>query len=222
MSPVLTLVMKDISIELRRKESVTSMVMFGVLVMVIFNFAIESANMSPAVRPDLAPGILWVAVTLAGILGLNRSLAIDLDNDSIQGLLLAPLSRGTLYLAKVLSNFLFILVADAIALASLIVFYDLDPDARLLWVSLIVVLGTFGFATVGTILAMVSSHTRMNEVMLPVLLIPMTVPLVISAVAATATALASPGARPNLNLVVGFDIIFLVISYLVFDYVVEE
>jgi heme exporter protein B len=195
--------------------------MFGVLIMVIFNFAIESANMDPALRPDLAPGVLWVAVTLSGILGLNRSLAIDLDNDSLQGLLLAPLGRGTLYLGKVLSNFVFILASDAIALVSVVVFYDLDPDARLGWVALVVVLGTFGFATVGTILAMVSSHTRMSEVMLPVLLIPMTIPLVISSVAATSAALGQQG-PPNLNLIIGFDIIFLVISYLVFEFVVEE
>jgi len=220
--PILTLVLKDVSIELRRKESVAAMVMFSVLVMVIFNFAIESARLDPALRQDLAPGILWVAVSLAGILGLNRSLAIDLDNDSLQGLLLAPLSRGSLYLAKVLSNFIFILVADAVALVSVIVFYDLDPNLGLLWVAVIVVLGTFGFATVGTILAMVSSQTRMSEVMLPVLLIPLTIPLIISSVAATATALGAEGARPNLNLIVGFDIIFLVLSYLVFDYVVEE
>lgn len=222
MSAVLTLVLKDISIELRRKESVTAMVMFGVLVMVIFNFVIESASMNPALRADLAPGILWVAVSLAGILGLNRSLAIDLDNDSLHGLLLAPLGRGTLYLAKVLSNFVFILVADAIALAALIVFYDLDLDTRILWVGLIVILGTFGFSSVGTILAMVSSHTRMSEVMLPVLLIPLTVPLIIASVLATVTALNADAGRPNLNLILGFDIIFLVISYLVFDFVVEE
>jgi heme exporter protein B len=222
MRAVLTLVLKDVAIELRRKESVAAMIMFGVLVMIIFNFAIESADMDPALRPSLAPGVLWVAVTLSGILGLNRSLAIDLDNDSLQGLLLAPISRGNLYLAKVLSNFVFILLADAIALVSVMVFYDLDADSRLLWVGLVVILGTFGFATVGTILAMVSSHTRMSEVMLPVLLIPMTIPLVISSVAATAVALGEDGARPNLSLVIGFDIIFLVISYLVFDFVVEE
>lgn len=222
MNAVLTLVLKDISIELRRKESVTAMVMFGVLVMVIFNFVIESASMNPALRAGLAPGVLWVAVSLGSILGLNRSLAIDLDNDSLHGLLLAPLGRGTLYLAKVLSNFVFILVADAIALAALIVFYDLDLDVRILWVGLIVVLGSFGFSTVGTILAMVSSHTRMSEVMLPVLLIPLTVPLIISSVLATVTALDADAGQPNLNLILGFDIIFLVISYLVFDFVVEE
>lgn len=221
MSPILTLILKDISVELRRKESVAAMVMFGVLVMVIFNFALESANLDPAIRPDLAPGVLWVAVSLAGILGLNRSLAIDLDNDSLQGLLLAPLSRGTLYLAKVLSNFAFILLADAVAFASVIVFYDLDPSSRLWWVALIIVLGSFGIAAVGTILAMVSSQTRMSEVMLPVLLIPLTIPLIISSVAATAIALTGDG-RPSMNLILGFDIIFLVISYLVFDYVVEE
>lgn len=222
MKPILTLILKDVSIELRRKESVAAMVMFGILVMVIFNFAIESANVDPALRPDLAPGILWVAVSLSGILGLNRTLAIDLDNDSIQGLLLAPLSRGSLYLGKVLSNLLFILVSDAIAILSVLVFYDLDADRRLLWVALVVLLGSIGFASVGTILSMVSSHTRMSEVMLPVLLIPMTIPLIISCVAATATALTRDAARPSLSLIIGFDIIFLVISYLVFEHVVEE
>jgi heme exporter protein B len=222
MNAILSLVLKDVSIELRRKESVAAMVMFGFLVLVIFNFAIESANLDPSLRPDLAPGVLWVAVSLAAILGLNRSLAIDLDNDSIQGLLLAPLARGTLYVAKVLSNFLFILIADCIALTAVVIFHDLDPDVRLLWVALIVVLGTFGFASVGTILAMVSSHTRMSEVMLPVLLIPLTLPLILASLVATATALSEQGNVPNMNLIIGFDIIFLVISYLVFDYVVDE
>jgi heme exporter protein B len=218
---LIALVRKDIALELRRKETIASMMMFGLLVMVIFNFAFEPAGTE---RVLIAPGVLWVALTFAGIIGLNRSLAIDLDNDSLQGLLLAPIDRGTLYTGKVISNFLFMLVSDVVIFVFFVAFYDLSVDARLLWIILIMILGTLGFAAVGTILSMISSHTRMSEVMLPVLQIPLTLPLILAAVSATAAALgeAGEGYSSWVNLVIGFDIIFFTISYLVFEYVVEE
>ena len=221
MKQLLALVGKDVTVELRRKESVTSMMMFGVLVTVIFNFAFEPSGAQSVL---VAPGVLWVALTFAGMIGLNRSLAIDLDNDSLQGLLLAPVSRGNLYIGKVLSNFLFMLVADAIILPLFIVFYDLRLDTQLLWLVLIAVLGTFGFATVGTILSVISANTRMSEVMLPVLQIPLTLPMILAAVAATVAVLTDEGEGLSswMNLLIGFDIIFFVVSYLLFDYVVEE
>ncbi len=221
MNALIALIRKDIVLELRRKETVVSMMMFGLLVMVIFNFAFEPAGTE---RVLIAPGVLWVALTFAGILGLNRSLAIDLDNDSLQGLLLAPVDRGTLYTGKVVSNFLFMLLSDVVIFVFFVIFYDLPVDARLLWVILIMIFGTAGFAAVGTILSMISSHTRMSEVMLPVLQLPLTLPLVLAAVAATGAALGDEdgGYSSWVNLVIGFDIIFFVISYLVFEYVVEE
>ena len=221
MSPLIALVLKDVAIEMRRKESVASMMMFGLLVIVVFNFAFEPAG---AERDLVAPGVLWVALTFAGIIGLNRTLAIDLDNDVMQGLLLAPVSRGGLYVGKVLSNFLFMLLADTVVLVLFVVFYDLPLDGRLLWIALIAVLGTLGFAVVGTILAAISAATRMREVMLPVLQIPLTLPMIMSAVGATALVLGEDraGLGTWMNLLIGFDIIFFVISYLVFDYVVEE
>ena len=221
MKQLLALVGKDVTVELRRKESVTSMMMFGVLVTVIFNFAFEPSGAQSVL---VAPGVLWVALTFAGMIGLNRSLAIDLDNDSLQGLLLAPVSRGNLYIGKVLSNFLFMLVADTIILPLFIVFYDLRLDTQLLWLVLIAVLGTFGFATVGTILSVISANTRMSEVMLPVLQIPLTLPMILAAVAATVAVLTDEGEGLSswMNLLIGFDIIFFVVSYLLFDYVVEE
>ena len=221
MNAILTLILKDFAVELRRKETVASMMMFGLLVVVIFSFAFEPSG---AERARVAPGILWVALTFAGIIGLNRSLAIDLDNDAIQGLLLSPVSRGNLYLGKVLSNFLFMLIADAAIFPLFVIFNGLEADVRLLWVILIGILGTFGFATVGTILSSISANTRMREVMLPVLQIPLVLPMIISAVGATSLVMLEEGDGfwSWVNLVIGFDIIYLVISYLVFDYVVEE
>ena len=221
MSPLVALILKDFTVELRRKETVVSMMMFGLLVMVIFSFAFEPSG---AERAEVAPGILWVALTFAGVIGLNRSLAIDLDNDALQGLLLAPVGRGSLYIGKVLSNFIFMLLSDIVVLLLFVVFNNLQLDAALAWIILVAVLGTFGFAVVGTILSMISSNTRMREVMLPVLQIPLTLPMIICAVGATALALQgeSEGFSLFVNVVIAFDIIFLVISYLLFEYVVEE
>lgn len=224
MKPIAALVLKDLAIELRRKETVVSMAMFGLLVMVIFAVALQSATLATEGDPiNNAAADLWVALTFAGVLGLNRSLAIDLDNDALQGLLLAPVGRGALFVGKVLSNFLFMLLAAALVLVLFVVFNNLVLDGRLLWVVLLTVLGTFGFAGVGTILAMVASNTRMREVMLPILQIVLTLPMIMSAVGATATVLGDgdPGTL-FVELVVAFDIIFFVVSYLVFEYVVEE
>ena len=157
MRPLAALILKDIAVEMRRRESVISMMMFGLLVTVIFSFAFEPSG---AERDLIAPGILWVALTFAGVIGLNRSLAIDLDNDCLQGLLLAPVSRGSLYVGKVASNFLFMLIAELVIVPLFIIFNDLRLGGELLWLILIVFLGTLGFATVGTIL---SAYRRTRE-----------------------------------------------------------
>ena len=221
MRPLATLILKDIAVEMRRRESVISMMMFGLLVTVIFSFAFEPSG---AERDLIAPGILWVALTFAGVIGLNRSLAIDLDNDCLQGLLLAPVSRGSLYVGKVASNFLFMLIAELVIVPLFIIFNDLRLGGELLWLILVVFLGTLGFATVGTILSAISANTRMREVMLPMLQIPLTLPMIIAAVAATSLILGedSEGFGSWVNLIIGFDIIFLIVSYLVFEFVVEE
>lgn len=221
MSKIFALVLKDIAVEMRRKESITSMMMFGLLVTVIFNFAFEPSGAESLL---LAPGVLWVALTFAGMIGLNRSLAIDLDNDSLQGLLIAPIGRGSLYIGKVLSNFLFMLIADTVIFFLFVIFYDLQIGSELLWIALITLLGTFGFATVGTILSVISANTRMSDVMLPVLQIPLTLPMILAAVAATVAVLTgeSGGFSSGVKLLIGFDIIFFVVCHLLFDYVVEE
>src|SRR5438552_17887675 len=123
MKPITAIIFKDIVIEMRSKESVSSMLMFGVLVLAIFNFAFEPSSVD---RSLIAPGILWVAFSFAAILGLNRSLAMEMDNECLQGLLLAPISRGELYLGKVASNFIFMMIAEVIVLPLFVVFNNLE------------------------------------------------------------------------------------------------
>lgn len=221
MKPLTAIVFKDIVIEMRSKESISSMLMFGILVLVIFMFAFEGSGLDKSL---IGAGELWVAYSFAAILGLNRSLAMELDNDCLQGLLLAPLGRGALYLGKVASNFTFMIIAEFIVLPVFFILNNLSFDQRFLAIAGISILGTLGMAAVGTILSTISANTRMKEVMLPILQIPLTVPVVIAAAEATSQILnkETPEISAWLTILAGFSIVYLVISYLVFEFAVEE
>jgi heme exporter protein B len=219
MKPIAAIAVKDIAVEYRNKEALGSMLLFGLLVVVTFGFAFEGAD-----REMIAPGMLWVAYSFAGVLGLNRSLNMEIDNDCLQGLLLSPLSRGDLYLGKVASNFIFTMIANLIILPVFAVLNNLSFDSRLVWIAGITVLGTLGFVSIGTTLSLISAQTRMKEVMLPVLQIPMTFPVVLSAVQATAEVM---GDEPwdlsfSLSLLGAFSTVYVTASYFVFEYIVEE
>jgi heme exporter protein B len=219
MKPVVAIIYKDIAIEFRNKESIGSMLWFGFLVLVIFSFSFDSSG-----AEGIRPGLLWVAYSFAGILGLNRSLSMESDNDCLQGLLLAPMERGDLYLAKVAGNFLFTLAAEIIILPVFAVLQHVHFDWTLLWIAGITVAGTLGFVAIGTTLSMISAHTRMKEVILPILQIPMTLPVILAAVTATDMVLIgdTAGISFPLSLLGVFSIVYLTASYFVFEHVVEE
>jgi heme exporter protein B len=220
MKAILAIIFKDIVIELRSKESISAMLMFGILVLVIFMFAVD-----PSVdRLLVAPGTLWVAFSFAAILGLNRSLSMELDNDCLQGLLLAPIGRGELYVGKVASNFAFMMIAEIIVLPIFVILNNLSFNLQFLKVVAIACLGTLGIASVGTILSTIAANTRMKEVMLPILQIPLTIPVVIAAVEATRVVLTNDPEEISswLYILAGFTIVYLTVSYLVFEFAVEE
>ncbi len=219
MSPIAAIVFKDIAIEYKNKEAFSSMLLFGLLVVVIFSFAFEGAD-----RKVLAPGMLWVAFSFAGILGLNRSLNMEIDNDCLQGLLLSPLSRSDLYLGKVAGNFIFTIIAELVLLPFFVVLNNLAFDSKLLWAIGITLLGTLGFVAIGTTLSLISAQTRMKEVMLPVLQIPMTFPVILSAVQAMTMVMSDDprGVSFPLSLLGVFSTVYLTASYFVFEYLVEE
>jgi heme exporter protein B len=219
--PLAAIIFKDIVIEMRSKESISSMLMFGILVLVIFMFSFESSGVDKSI---LGPGELWTAFSFAAILGLNRSLAMEIDNDCLQGLLLAPFGRGSLYLGKVASNFTFMIIAEFVVLPVFFILNNLSFDQRFLGIAGIALIGTLGIAAVGTILSTISANTRMKEVMLPILQIPLTVPVVIAAVEATSQILNNekPEISAWITILAGFSIVYLTVSYLVFEFAVEE
>lgn len=216
---VLIVAQKDILVELRTRETLSGMLIFSVLVILIFNFAFELRVDS--VR-QLAPGALWVTFTFAGLLGLNRSFAAERDQGSLDGLLLAPVDRSAIYFGKTLANVAFMLLVEAIILPTATVLFDLNLlRAELLFV---VALGTLGFASVGTLLAAVAINTRARDVMLPILLFPIAIPVVIAAVKLTA-AIVDTGRIAEGGVwwpvLLSFDAIFLTMSALLFEYTME-
>lgn len=210
---------KDLKIELRTKEAFSASFVFSVLVLVIFNFTMDLTS-DEALK--LGAGFLWVAFAFAGILALNRSFALEKEENCIQGTLLAPVDRGAVYIAKFLGNFVFMLVTEIIVLPLFVVFFNVGVD-RLGVLFVVLVLGTAGFSSVGTLFSAIAVHTRMREVMLPVLLLPITVPVLIAAVETTAYALgAQEQASFWFKLLVVYDVVFFTVCFLSFEFVLQE
>ncbi|HXQ21577.1 MAG TPA: heme exporter protein CcmB [Candidatus Acidoferrales bacterium] len=219
---MLALLRKDLQVELRTKETLASLLLLGLLTLVVLSFAFDPTS---ELRAEAAPGALWVAVIFAGALGLNRSFLAEGENDCLQGLLLCPVDRGTIYLAKTAGNFVFMMIAQLVIVPIFIFFFNLPLSLGLGGVFLSLALGVLGFAAVGTLFAAISVRTRAREVMLPLLLLPLVVPIFIGGVTVTGRVLAGKplaDVAPWLNLMVGFDLIFLVVGWLVFEYAVEE
>ncbi len=217
---VFAITRKDLLIEWRTKENLSAMIVFALIVLVIFNFAFELQGADIRV---LGAGVLWVAFTFSGILGLGRSFAAERDRGSLEGLLLSPADRGAIFLGKAISNFIFISAMEGVTLP---LFAALN-NVALPWFPLIpyIVLGTLGFAAIGTLLSAIAASTRMREVMLPILLFPVAVPLLMAVVKLTAGALqgsASSQIAWWFNLLLAYDVIFIVVAFWVFEYVVEE
>jgi heme exporter protein B len=212
------LLWKDLRCELRTRQVWISMALFALLVLVVFNFAFDLQVENKAA---VAPGALWIAFVFASTLGLGRTLAAEQDRGSMDRLLLCPVDRKAIYCAKLLGNLLFIGVVELVALPVFAAIYNL-PVLRVGLIP-IVALGTLGVAALGTLFAAIAANTRAREVLLPLLLFPLIVPVVIAAVKATQGLIAPiSGDAPWLGLIAAFDVIFLSISVVTFQYVIEE
>ena len=209
---------KDIRYELRSKQMWTAMGLFALLVLVIFNFAFDLRVDNTAA---VAPGALWVAFVFASLLGLGRTIAAEREIGSMDRLLLCPVDRKAIYLAKLLGNMLFIGVVEIVALPIFAALFNVPLFVGALLP--IVLLSTLGIAAVGTLFSAMAAATRARELLLPILVFPLIVPIVIGAVRATGTLLApAVNEPPWLGLIAAFDVIFLTVSMLTFEYVAEE
>ena len=219
--PILLIVWKDILTEIRNKDIILASFVFAVLVLVICNFAFE---ITPATVHILASGILWISFTFSGILVMTRLFVVENDLNSLEGLLLCPISRDSLYWGKMLSLFLFMMVVELLLLPIFAVLFDYNVLSPTL--ILIIVLATIGFATVGTLFASMSVNTRAREIMLPILFFPIVTPVLISAVEASMSIIGGGteiiDIRKWMELLILFDVVYLVVCPWAFGFVVEE
>ena len=209
---------KDLRSELRARQVWAAMALFSALVLVVFYFAFDLRVEN---RAPVAPGALWIAFVFASVLGLGRTFTAEQEHGAMDRLLLCPVDRQVIFLAKLVGNLIFLAVVELVAVPLFAAIYNLPILSGNLVV--IVVLGTVGIATMCTIFAAVASTTRAREIMLPLLVFPLLIPVVIGAVRATQS-LVVPVVNdpPWPGLLAAFDVIFVSLSALVFQYVVED
>lgn len=215
-----TIVWKDLRAEVRSRELINAMVLFTLMTVLVFSLALE---LDRDARRTTVTGVLWVTIVFAGILGLGRSLAAEKDRGSLDALLLAPIDRNALFFGKMIANLVFVLAVAGVLLVLLTVMFNVTLiTPRLLG---IVLLGTVGFTTAGTLLSSITVHARAREALLPILLMPVVLPVLISAVrASTAILEGLPRADwvPWVRLLAVADVLFVAAAYVLFEYVVEE
>ena len=211
---------KEIAVELRSRESVLPMAIFAAAALIIFQFSFDLRGSTLIL---VAPGVLWVSILFASLLALGRSFARETERGSLEGILASPIDPGALYLAKAGINVVLMTALEAIIIPLAAVLFNLDLFQPTLLLALL--LGNVGIAAVGTILASISASTRAREALLPIMLLPLLVPVIISVVRATGLAIdGRPWGeiQPWLGILAAYDILFVVLSTVIFYATVER
>jgi heme exporter protein B len=217
---MLAIIWKDLTAEFRSRELLSAMLVFALLVILIFNFALE---LDVRERSNVTAGVLWVTFAFAGTLGLNRSMAVEKDRGCLDGLLLAPVDRTVIFFGKAIGNLIFMLIVEAIVLPLYSVLYNVNLFKPGLLV--VVLLGSVGYVVVGTLLSSMTVQARTRDILLPILLFPVSIPVLVAAVKGSSAFLLGTemvDIWPWLNLLIVYDGIFIALSFMFFDYIVEE
>jgi heme exporter protein B len=211
---------KDLLVEFRSRTGILSAAVFVVLVLMVFNFGRDPTAVSNLV---LAPTILWVTFTFAAIIALNRAFQLELENQALDGLLLSPIGRGSIYLG--IANLVFVAIVEVIGVPLVALFFNVAVWPNIGTLAGIIALATLGFVAVGTLFSAMTVRTRFAELLLPVVLLPfMILPLMWATMATTALF----GGRPLseiggwLKMLAGYDIVFVIVALLLFPYTVNE
>jgi heme exporter protein B len=211
---------KDLRIELRAKEIVGVMAAFCILAVIIFGMAFD---LRVPRSEMIAPGVLWGVLLFTGLLGLNRSFGAELDRQTLLALLLTPVDRTAIYLGKLLANFCFMLTTAVILLPVMLFIFDVNFFSP--WILLTILLGIFGYISVGTLFAALTASTRSRESMLPILLLPVLAPLFMAGLKMTEMVIDArtlSSFQNWLGMLIAFDLIFFTVALLVFDLIWED
>lgn len=221
MSTFLAVLWKDLLTEWRSRDRVVAMLVFSALVVVVFHFALPGG--ATAAARAYAPGLLWVAYVFTALLGLGRAFAVELENDALAGLALAPAERGWIFLGKWAANVAILGVVQAATALVFGVVFEIDLGAVALPFAGVATLGNAGLCAIGTLAGAVAVRTRFRELMLPLLVLPLLWPVLSGAVRATAELLAT-GELPfePIQLLLVADAAYLILSFVTFEYVLDE
>lgn len=214
------IIRKDAQVEWRGRQGLPVMLVFALLIVFLFNFALQLA---PDLQAGLAAGLLWVSLAFASTLGLNRSVSLEKENNALDGLLLAPVDRSAIFFGKIISNFGFTLIVALILLPIFSLFYGQNMlNLRLL---IIIILGVGAYTSLGTLLAALSIQTRTRDVLLPVLLYPLALPILIAAVEASRGVLSGMPMKDLQSwyfLLLAGNILFIATGLMFFETILEE
>ena len=222
LNQIAAIVWKDFVTELKTRELLSAMFIFALLVILIFIFSI---NLSIVKASEVGPGILWVAFLFAGTIGLNRSFMLEKENSCLMGLMLVPADRTAIYFGKLISNLIFLSIMELFILPLFMIFFNIDLLSHLGPLLIVVFLGTLGFCALGTLLSSLSSNLKTREIMLPILLYPLLIPIVIGAVRMTGQILDGVelfDMMKWIGLTASFDIIYIGVSIMTIDHILEE
>jgi heme exporter protein B len=212
---------KELRAEFRTFELLISTIVFVLIVLVVFSFAFDPSS-SESRR--FGPGLLWVALLFAASLMLQGCFTRERTNDTLSALRLAPIEPFAILAGKLLANFCFLLLVEVVLLPIFAVLYDVPLANVALPLALVMILGSLGIATIGTVFSAIASQARMRELLLPLLLLPALAPALIASVEATASLLTDPPelAKSWTFVLVAFDVIFLTATWLFGGYLLEE
>jgi len=216
------LLWKDVLLEIRRRETLLSMFFFGTVLLFLFHFSFEIPREQTA---RMAPGLLWLAFIFTGTLALTQLFQGEKESRCLDALLLCPMDRGALYLAKVFFNLIMMVVVEVVIFPLFGVLFNLDFWRLLPSLFFVVLLGTIGFCVLGTLFSALTLRARAKELLLPLILFPLMIPAILGTVRAMQILLgAGPGQEfyPWLRLLIGFDVIFMTAGFLIFEWVIEE
>jgi heme exporter protein B len=199
------------------------MALFAVTTFVIFHFGLDRDRL----EGQLAAGVLWVTLLFAAILGINRLFVAEREQAGFDGILMAPIERTSLLVAKAGALLVYLVALEAIALPVFALFFiDSGFWAALPRLALVTLLADLGLAVVGAMLASIAVHTRARDLLLPILLLPLAVPAVIAAAAATDPLLSVPldtgGVTKWLAVLALYDAVFGLLAYALFDFLMED
>ena len=219
---IAAIVWKDLLLELRSRERVTSMGAFAVLAGVLFSFSIDTTVVRPQ---DVAAGLIWMTLVFGGLLGVGRTFHLEAEDGAFQGVLTSPAPKDAVFLAKALANFVLLYLVSLLVLAVFALFFGVSLGENMGWVVFVLGLGSLGFVALGTLFAAIASGTSMGETLLPVLVFPLLVPMVVYGVGSTDRLIAG---RPlaevegNIRMLGAFALAALAVGAVLFRFVVED